>query len=312
MEILNEFRNNERSNNPISKGFQEVLDSIIDGWKILDKQVVETSAIQNLKELATTADTITVIGSPGCGKSTAVHNLALQLHLYQDYDIIDSHDPMDLRNYFNPERKQIFVFDDVYGKYMLEQPKIETWSRLSEQINKILQKKTVKIFSSCRTHIYNQMEKDNAVICRTVFNLLSDEHILTVDERVLMAGKYLPEYTVASIMKTERFNEYDFFPLLCKLSANKTPKDIDKLFSRPVDFVRQDLHSMMKLSEQTTIATLFLFVIYNNCLTKDVLCRASEIRPILDDLSEEFKIPFVFFHQKSETTVRVFNGVLRH
>ncbi|CAC5381977.1 ANK [Mytilus coruscus] len=294
MEIVNEFRNTERSNNPISKGCQEVLDNIIKGWKILDEKVVETSAIKHLQKLATTANIITVIGSPGCGKSTAVYHLALQLHRHQDYDIIYSHDPMDLRNYFNPDRKQIFVFDDVYGKYMLEHPKRENWSRLSNEINIILQNKTVKIFSSCRTLVYNQIEKDGDIICRTICNLLSDEHILTVDERVLMAGKYLPEDMVSSLSLTENFNKYDFFPLLCKLSSNKTSADIEKLYSHPVDFIRQDLLSMMKLSDQTTVATLFLFVIYNNCLTKELFCRKSEIRNVLQDLSEEFKIPYVF------------------
>ncbi|XP_063396410.1 uncharacterized protein LOC134681002 [Mytilus trossulus] len=294
MEILNEFRNNERSINPISKGFQDLLDNIIDEWKKLDKQVVEISAIQHLKELATTADTIAVIGSPGCGKSTAVHHLALQLHLFQDYDIIDSHDPRDMRTYFNPDRKQIFVFDDVYGKYMLEQTKKETWSRLSKDINTILRNKTVKIFSSCRTYIYNQIEKDDDIIFRTTCNLLSYEFKLTVDERVLMAGKYLPKDVVASLRLTENFDKYDFFPLLCKLSSNKTPADIEKLYSHPVDFIRQDLYHMMMLSDQTTIATLFLFVIYNNCLAKERLCRKSEIRNVLQDLSKEFKIPYVF------------------
>lgn len=161
--------------------FEEVIDSIIDGWKILDKKVIETTAIQHLQELATTEDIITVIGSPGCGKSTAAHHLALQLHLHQDYDIIYSHDPIDLRNYFHPERKQIFVFDDVYGKHMLEQQKKEIWSTLSKELYTILHKKTVKIVLSCRTYIFCQIEKDD-IICKNICNLLSDENLLTINE----------------------------------------------------------------------------------------------------------------------------------
>lgn len=108
-----------------------------------------------------------------------------------------------------------------------------------------------------------------------------------------MADKYLPEDVSSYIQRTKHFSKYDFFPVLCKLSSNKTPINIRKLFSNPVDFIRQELHSMMQLSDQTTVVILFLFVIYNNCLTKELLCKKSEIITILQDLSEEFKIPFV-------------------
>ncbi|CAG2209503.1 unnamed protein product [Mytilus edulis] len=148
---------------------------------------------------------------------------------------------MDLRNYFNPERKQIFVFDDVYGKYMLEQQKKETWYTLSNELYTILHKKTVKIVLSCRTHIFKQVKKDD-ILCRNVCNMLSDEHLLTVDERILMVDKYLPADVSACLQLTDYFSKYDFSPLLCKLSSNISSEDINKLFSNPVDFIKLDLH----------------------------------------------------------------------
>jgi MoxR-like ATPase len=59
---------------------------------------------------------VTVIGSPGCGKTTAIHHVALRLNKEQLYDVVPAVYPSDIRDYYDPERKQVFVFDDLCGK----------------------------------------------------------------------------------------------------------------------------------------------------------------------------------------------------
>jgi Cdc6-like AAA superfamily ATPase len=54
-------------------------------------------------------DIVTVIGSPGCGKTTAIHHVALRLNKEQLYDVVPAVYPSDIRDYYDPERKQVLA-----------------------------------------------------------------------------------------------------------------------------------------------------------------------------------------------------------
>ena len=88
---------------------------IIRDWKESNKIVFQTNAIKNLLDMIIreNEDVITVIGSPGCGKTTAIHRVALELHQLHGYDLIPVIYPCQLINYHDPDRKQVFVFDDL-------------------------------------------------------------------------------------------------------------------------------------------------------------------------------------------------------
>jgi energy-coupling factor transporter ATP-binding protein EcfA2 len=45
-------------------------------------------AIKCLIKMIEEEDIVTVIGSPGCGKTTAIHHVAIRLHKEQSYDIV--------------------------------------------------------------------------------------------------------------------------------------------------------------------------------------------------------------------------------
>jgi MoxR-like ATPase len=82
-------------------------------WEDLDAIVFETRAMKCLNKMIEEEGIVTVIGSPGCGKTTAIHHVALRLNKEQLYDVVPAVYPSDIRDYYDPERKQVFVFDDV-------------------------------------------------------------------------------------------------------------------------------------------------------------------------------------------------------
>jgi Zn-dependent membrane protease YugP len=49
-------------------------------------------------------------------KTTAIHHVALRLSKEQLYDVVPAVSPSDIKDYYDPERKQVFVFDDMCGK----------------------------------------------------------------------------------------------------------------------------------------------------------------------------------------------------
>jgi ABC-type oligopeptide transport system ATPase subunit len=54
-------------------------------------------------------DIVTVIGSPGCGKTTAIHHVALRLNKEQLYDVVPAVYPSDIRNYSHLKQNNKYV-----------------------------------------------------------------------------------------------------------------------------------------------------------------------------------------------------------
>jgi hypothetical protein len=64
--------------------------------------------------------------------------VALRLNKEQLYDVVPAVYPSDIRDYYDPERKQVFVFDDICGKYSIHVQTMYDWKDLSDCIQKII------------------------------------------------------------------------------------------------------------------------------------------------------------------------------
>ncbi|XP_063409032.1 ankyrin-1-like [Mytilus trossulus] len=131
-EVLIELRNIRGETIP--KGAIVVHNSLLEEWSTFDEKVVQTRAIKRILELLEEEDVLTVIGPPGCGKSTAIHHAALQLRDKEDYVIVPVNFPGEIIQYYNPECKQVFVCDDICGEYAIDTPMLSNWCRLSNAI----------------------------------------------------------------------------------------------------------------------------------------------------------------------------------
>ncbi|VDI69387.1 Hypothetical predicted protein [Mytilus galloprovincialis] len=87
--------------------------------------------------------------------------------------------------------------------------------------------------------------------------------------------------------------KYDFFPLLCQLYSSNETSDVETYFTDPIQAINVELESLMNEADQTTFATLFLFVIYNNFIDENIFNRRTKIRNILLNLSDHFEISSV-------------------
>ncbi|VDI84284.1 Hypothetical predicted protein [Mytilus galloprovincialis] len=253
-------------------------------------KTVETSAIKELNFFIKMSNCIAVIGPFDCGKSTAVHHVALLLYRNDGYQIIPSQFSKDITDYFNESEKQIFVFDDVCGKPLLDDDLMKQWLRLRTELNKIKQRKNVKILVSSRSDVFCQL-KDVQVLFTTQFDMLSNDNSLNDNERFLIAKAHIGAEK-AEILRTAEFcNRYDFYPLLCQKFDTQKERDIKKFFSQPVDLIKAELTSMKEEKDQTSFAVLALFVIYNNYLSDKVLSPTSGIETTLSDIAGECELP---------------------
>ena len=268
-------------------------------WEDLDAIVFETRAMKCLIKMISEEDIVTVIGSPGCGKTTAIRHVALRLHKEQSYDIIPAAKPSDIRDYYDPERKQVFVFDDMFGKYSINVQTMYNWNVLSDCIKKIIDGKHVQILLSCRSYIFHQFRNVN-LLANTSCDFLSSDNVLTVGERRRIAMSHLTENETKIIQYMKVFQQYDFFPLLCQLYGRHKTVDIRRFFTSPLSIIKDDLKCLMEEENQTPFATLGLFVIYNNTIEDDMLSRKSSIQITLDELSRKFRIPYTFSPSKAK------------
>ncbi|XP_076085706.1 uncharacterized protein LOC143056511 [Mytilus galloprovincialis] len=91
-EVLIELRNIRSETIP--KGAIVVHTSLLEEWSTIDGKVVPTKAFQRILELLEEEHVLTVIGPPGCGKSTAIHHAALQLRDQEDYVVVPVNFPV--------------------------------------------------------------------------------------------------------------------------------------------------------------------------------------------------------------------------
>jgi ankyrin repeat protein len=105
---------------------------------------------------------------------------------------------------------------------------------------------------------------------------------------------HLNENETKSIQDMEVFKQYDFFPLLCQFYDRHKRGDIRTFFTSPVSVIKDDLKCLMEEENQTTFATLGLFVIYNNTIEDHMLSTKSPLKTTLDEMSGEFRMPYTF------------------
>ncbi|XP_071145820.1 ankyrin-1-like isoform X1 [Mytilus edulis] len=167
---------------------------------------------------------------------------------------------------------------------------LDNWCVQFNAIQIILSSKKVKILSSCRNYIFkNRCFSKVKLFSETYVDITSEKYSLSGKERSLIAEVYLSANEVNILQRSNILMTYDFFPLLCQLYSSNKSIDVEKYFSDPIEAINVELESLMNETDQTTFATLFLFVIYNNCIDDNIFTRRVVVRNILPDLSDHFE-----------------------
>lgn len=233
----------------------------IDEWTKDDQLFVITKATKYVKSsLKNKSNIIVVTGSSGNGKSSIIHHVALELHTKYGYELIPFvTGPLDIINFLNPKKNQVFVVDDICGKEAINRRSVEMWREHLEKLEKIFkiletEEKTgesklpsPQLLVSCRLHVYRDSQFQLLkLFTKSNCNLLSEELRLQWDEKMLMIKKYLPHEMIDPI----ELENFDFFPLLCKLSKGKSLDEIKKLFTSPDDTIKDDIKHFVMFQSQ--------------------------------------------------------------
>ncbi|VDI45560.1 Hypothetical predicted protein [Mytilus galloprovincialis] len=283
---------------------REIHNRTLKEWRDKDEKYISTSATTFILQSLTKKRGVIITGSPGCGKSIAAHHVALTFEK-EGYEVVPCDDPLEILKHFTTEKIQVFVIDDICGKFSLNQHKADSWeqehgklSMLFELCNQNIdnedssRKSETKFIITCRDNIFSHKAFPKLTCLSLVQCSFSTKYKISEDEMRKVALSYLPTNTVNDI---DNICLYDFFPLLCALYCQKAKQD-PNFFIHPIEIIEQEIKEM-KIKSETSFLCLSLLVIKNNKYCKDELgsrgmvqlvkaiCKNSEIESVVSTVS---------------------------
>ncbi|CAC5412666.1 unnamed protein product [Mytilus coruscus] len=261
---------------------RERINDTLKDWKENDdKMFINTRAAKYVLKCIKENSCVTITASSGVGKTATLRHVALQM-VKEEFDVLPVTDPADIVRFCNPNKKALFVVDDLCGNFSLDQSDIKSWEPIMEDVKQNLDKKQTKILAACRLQVYQDGKFDTLSVFKTcVCNMLSGNICLSKTEKKTIANLYLNEKASEIIDFSDL---YDCFPLLCKLYPNNPELVITDFFQNPFSIYEAEIDNFLKKGHHGKYCALALCVIFNNKLKDDMLTEEvnEETRTIIE------------------------------
>jgi ankyrin repeat protein/energy-coupling factor transporter ATP-binding protein EcfA2 len=256
----------------------------IESWK--NDKFFETSAVATILDEVRNKSFVVITGPSGMGKSTIVKLVALQLQKTDDYYILPDVCPTDIEKYLDSNVKQIYIIDDICGKFSVDQSMIILWEKVNSQI---LDNKEFRVLGTCRSQISisNPFKNLKDKFKMTECNLLQKKFLYSKEEKLKIAACHIDEKTIKEL-DDKILGEYDMFPLLCMMYAASESNPGVRFFEYPLQVIKEQLDKMSEQNECCFIG-LALIVVYNNKLYKHLLQNRNDqkFKDVFDDVFED-------------------------
>jgi energy-coupling factor transporter ATP-binding protein EcfA2 len=258
-------------------------------WKEQHINFIETNASKVIFETVDIQKCVAIVGPPGSGKSDLAYYTAWRMEKEKEYTIFICKNTSDIISYRSHNAKVLFLFDDVIGRFSVNEDAMESWEQHGQDISHLLTIHTdMKIVLTCRLYIDQLTGLDCMKnISPSYCTLLSDKLELTLGER----RKILKSYTNDVEIDDDVALMYNFFPLMCSmLYDDDKQKDILDFFKRPDNVLQLEIDHLKKKSE-IIYFSLALLVILNSNVEKsmlDINDKANDI--LLQDLFDELEV----------------------
>lgn len=211
-----------------------------------------------------------VSGPAGCGKTFSTFRAALELEEKGKFDVWIISDPGDILKYSSTDRKQIYLIDDAFGKYSVNEYNTEWWSRQRCSVKDTLKENSnLKIVMTCRSYIYRSVTSMATIEPFCHVNLLLDHLKLTLKERRDIGEKCIKNKIIDGI-NTEVIMLYNFFPSLCSKFQEAKIDDMIEYFTFPVNYIEEAVIQLQTADDPLYLALAFL-VIRGNKVKKRLL-----------------------------------------
>ncbi|CAC5358298.1 unnamed protein product [Mytilus coruscus] len=246
----------------------ELQEHLKQQWEERFCHFIATRASNKIKEKMLTEQCVLISGPHGCGKSSSAFHIAMELVKTLEYDCIIISKPDDLLIYASEDRKQLFLIDDVFGKYFVSDYNIMWWNHHGNFIQGILrQNKNFKILMTSRLHIYRSVNLEQLKITFCHINLISDEILLTLEERINIGRCYIKNDI--DNLAEKLVMSYSWYPALCANFRDNKEVAMDEYFALPVAYIMSEIENIRKSKDLFYIA-LSIMIICDNKVSKEI------------------------------------------
>lgn len=260
----------------------------IEEWEKINKHFVPTDLCAELLNSLQEKNVATVYGISGIGKSATIHHVALLLRKQSQYEILPCHSPEDIINKFKKNKNQVFVFDDVCGRYSAIQNEINSWIKHEPLLKRITREGNVKVITSCRLQVFKE-EQFQRIRFLKECSIEFTDNLITQDQKRSISKQYLDDSLIPAIENV--INKYDFFPLMCSLYNNHIKKDVVEFFENPLDIYMSEFDNIKQEPQKVKYFTIVLTVLCNGELRfpvkKDSETQLVQHKIYLEKLYEE-------------------------
>ncbi|VDI72393.1 Hypothetical predicted protein [Mytilus galloprovincialis] len=234
-------------------------------WKKKLEKFYVTEAATRLIKVMTDNQCTIITGTPGSGKSSLAYYVAIHMQEKEGYTVLPIWSPSELIKMTNSNIKQLFVFDDVFGKYSLNEFNLNCWESETRHIKMLLKTETLKVIVTCRSYLYENVRDSLSSQSFQQFNLQSDKMSLSLSERKEICKLYLTDDVVGQL-NDDVIMMYCFFPLLCVMFKKNLMENVD-FFKNPNQFIKNEIDNFKSRMDVSFIA-LALLVLSNNSIEK--------------------------------------------
>ncbi|XP_063404203.1 ankyrin-1-like [Mytilus trossulus] len=274
---------------PIPWNIRGQITEKLENWNEDDKTFIETDGARRVLRYIKENGCVVVTASSGCGKSSMVRHVALQMQ-NEGYEILPVSNSKDIIKWYNPIKKILFVVDDFCGTYSLNPMMFDKWKNLMEEIKALVEKKPVKLIMSCRLQVYNDRQMESLSFFQACeCNLQSADFCLSKSEKQSIAELYLK--TNASEI-SGLYNMFDCFPLLCQLYSKNSKLNIVDFFTNPFTVYKEEIDKLQTEGAHGKYCALALCVMFNNQLKEEWLTEHVDenIKTVIKNTYEACKV----------------------
>lgn len=222
---------------------------MVETWLEDDESFYETGGSKLVYDKAKECSCILVTSSSGSGKTAVIRHTAFKFKL-DGFSIVPIESPGDIFKY-KTNKKQVFIIDDVLGKYYLNPLLLEEWERINEKLISCLgtDKGSTKILCTLRLQIaiQNKFKISSTILNKVVINLEHDLYALSKEAKPKVLFKHLSRRNLEKKIVTkevEMMCDTNYaFPLLCKLISNDEERFKNRIafFRRPLSLLNREL-----------------------------------------------------------------------
>nr|XP_022287454.1 uncharacterized protein LOC111100100 isoform X2 [Crassostrea virginica]XP_022287461.1 uncharacterized protein LOC111100100 isoform X2 [Crassostrea virginica] len=245
-------------------------------WKEEDKLFVPTKASEKIETLIENNNLVIVSGHSGSGKSTIIQHTGLE-YLKRGWIVCPVDRVEEIKEIYETgkftEKETIFIFNDPIGKESLDDILFTTWKTNEHMLTLFLKK--VKMLLSCRTCVLDDARVRGLLKDNLISNLIVIDGTrckLSNDEKRKIFKKHVPNEDTTKEELAEILQTETYFPLLCKLFAQKpyNSNNAINFFKEPFEVVKMEIENY-RVAQKPKYCALVCLVLFNNKLCYDDL-----------------------------------------